>query len=353
MATEEQVQELERILGEITGIDVPGLFNAEARVSNSSFQVRLDLERLIELCNYLKALPISKLPKETAHDIAYSAENIIPAIMSIPERIDGFQTRREETVLGFSDLESKIDYIFQLACPYVSYLAFIAGAYRKHLEEMESMLSETSERLESTEAHANSQREEFDSLIQKAREASVSQKTDFDDLVQEAKSVLAKTAVSEFTALFGLEAKAMDGRAKCWLAATAVLVIISALFAIYFLRFAEPNLESTAGAVDYVSTKILILGLLITATLWCGNVYKAAKHQATVNKFKSNSLRTFQAFVKAADNADVKDAVLMEATRAIFHESSTGYFANDRSGGEKITKISEVLKRNSPDADGD
>ena len=82
-------------------------------------------------------------------------------------------------------------------------------------------------------------------------------------------------------------------------------------------------------------------------------MYKAAKHQSTVNRFKGNSLGTFQAFVDATDNADVKDTVLMEATRAIFHESSTGYIVSDKSGGEKITKISEVLKRNSPTSDGD
>jgi len=85
--------------------------------------------------------------------------------------------------------------------------------------------------------------------------------------------------------------------------------------------------------------------LLITATLWCGNLYKAAKHQAAANKFKGNSLKTFQAFVvNATDDDGIRDAVLIETTRAIFSESATGYITNDNSGTEKSTKIVEVIK---------
>ncbi|QXW30322.1 hypothetical protein KXJ75_03825 [Aeromonas sanarellii] len=138
------------------------------------------------------------------------------------------------------------------------------------------------------------------------------------------------------------EANTMESQALLWLKATSTLAALSLITAIYFL-FATPELLTTASAIQYVSSKILILALLITATLWCGNLYKAAKHQAAANKFKGNSLKTFQAFVNATEDIVVKDAILIETTRAIFSESATGYIGNDNSGSES-TKIVEIVK---------
>ena len=135
----------------------------------------------------------------------------------------------------------------------------------------------------------------------------------------------------------------MESQALLWLKATAALAALSFATAIYFL-FATADLSTTASAIQYVSSKILILALLITATLWCGNLYKAAKHQAAANKFKGNSLKTFQAFVNATEDSAVKDAILVETTRAIFSESATGYIGNEHSGTEKSTKIVEIVK---------
>tara|TARA_B110000908_G_C10141309_1_gene396924 strand:+ start:442 stop:999 length:558 start_codon:yes stop_codon:yes gene_type:complete len=166
---------------------------------------------------------------------------------------------------------------------------------------------------------------------------------EIDKIIQAAREASASVGVAHFTADFDTEATTMETDASNWLKATITLAALSLISAIYFL-FAEPSLSTTASAIQYVSSKILILILLISATLWCGNLYKAAKHQAAANKFKGNSLKTFQAFVNATDDNAIKDAVLVETTRAIFSESATGYIANDNSGTEKSTKIIEVIK---------
>ena len=166
---------------------------------------------------------------------------------------------------------------------------------------------------------------------------------EIDKIIQAAKEASASVGVGHFTADFQTEAETMEGQAKIWLCATVFLGVVALLSAIYFL-FATPDLTTVASAIQYVSSKILILVLLITATLWCGNLFKAAKHQAAANKFKGNSLKTFRAFVKATDDNGIRDAVLVETTRAIFSESATGYIKTDNSGAEKSTKIVEVVK---------
>lgn len=134
----------------------------------------------------------------------------------------------------------------------------------------------------------------------------------------------------------------LESQAKIWLKATIILAATSLVFALYFL-FSNPDVSSVANAIQFISSKILILFLLIMATLWCGNIYKATKHQAAANKFKGNSLKTFQAFVKATDDDSIRDAVLVETTRAIFNETTTGYLNYD-SSTEKSTKVVEVIR---------
>ena len=164
--------------------------------------------------------------------------------------------------------------------------------------------------------------------------------------IQAAREASASAGVAHFTIDFLSEAQNMEKQAKNWLITTIILASASLVFAIYFLN-ANPDLSTTAKVVQYVSSKIFILVLLITATLWCGNLYKAAKHQSAANKFKGNSLKTFQAFVKATDDNAIRDAVLIETTRAIFSESATGYISTDGFSSEKSTKIVEVVKNTS------
>ena len=83
--------------------------------------------------------------------------------------------------------------------------------------------------------------------------------------------------------------------------------------------------------------------VLFTATLWCGKTFKALKHLSTVNRHRALSLQTFQAFSHAASDDPTKDAVLMEATRAIFGSTPTGYL-DAKGGSESDLKIIEIAR---------
>lgn len=73
-------------------------------------------------------------------------------------------------------------------------------------------------------------------------------------------------------------------------------------------------------------------------------IYKALKHQITVNKHRANALKTFQAFVKAASNDNTRDAVLIETTRSIFANSPSGYLDTTDASSDSNTKILEIIK---------
>ena len=98
---------------------------------------------------------------------------------------------------------------------------------------------------------------------------------------------------------------------------------------------------TTPQVVQMFTSKVVILGLLFTATIWCGRLYKAARHQGSINKHRANALRTFQAFTKAASDDAARDAVLMETTKSIFAFTTSGYLENESTpdGGLKIVEV--------------
>lgn len=224
-----------------------------------------------------------------------------------------------------SQVQTQVDQFYKFAHIYVPYLAYQKGEIQNNIEQLTISVSQAKKLLENAEVETKAKSGEIESIIQAAREASAS------------------AGVAHFTADFEQESSTLEVQAKIWLKATVSLAAISLAFALYFL-FSDPDISSVAKAIQFISSKVLILVLLIMATLWCGNMYKATKHQAAANKFKGNSLKTFQAFVKATDDDSVRDAVLVETTRAIFNESATGYLNVDSSTTEKSTKVVEVIR---------
>lgn len=325
MATKEQVEKLLSLFNKITELEIPELIYDKDWGSINFESAKGDLDRLYALCNHFKVLPIDQLPSDIADQIFAEATPINQTVANIRE-----YTIEQSNPSGVrdqyvSEVKANVDRFYKFSHIYVPYLAYQKGEIQSNIKQLTSSVNEAKSLLENSEKDIAIKSDEINKIIQAAREASAS------------------VGVAHFTADFLTEAETMESQALLWLKATAALAALSFATAIYFL-FATADLSTTASAIQYVSSKILILALLITATLWCGNLYKAAKHQAAANKFKGNSLKTFQAFVNATEDSAVKDAILVETTRAIFSESATGYIGNEHSGTEKSTKIVEIVK---------
>jgi hypothetical protein len=106
--------------------------------------------------------------------------------------------------------------------------------------------------------------------------------------------------------------------------------------------FSDPA-SSAIELTQVTTSKVVFLGVLIAATAWCAGIYKANKHQSTVNRHKAHSLKTFRAFVSATDDESVRDAVLIETTRAIFSQGTSGYVTSEP-GSDGTSRVIEILK---------
>ncbi|EGQ8132869.1 hypothetical protein C4C99_RS23490 [Vibrio parahaemolyticus] len=325
MATQQEVDKFLDLVNEITELTIDDLIYDSKWGSINFEKAKADLTRLYALCNHFKVLPLEQLPSDIAQQTVSQGTPIRNTVKNIRE-----YTIEQENPSGVRDqyinlVQTQVDQFYKFSHIYVPYLAYQKGEIQNNIEQLTTSVSQAKILLENAEVETKEKSGEIESIIQAAREASAS------------------AGVAHFTADFEQESSTLESQAKIWLKATVGLAAISLAFALYFL-FSDPDISSVAKAIQFISSKILILVLLIMATLWCGNMYKATKHQAAANKFKGNSLKTFQAFVKATDDDSVRDAVLVETTRAIFNESATGYLNVDSSTTEKSTKVVEVIR---------
>ena len=79
-------------------------------------------------------------------------------------------------------------------------------------------------------------------------------------------------------------------------------------------------------------------------------------HLANVNKHRAVSLQTLQAFHKAAEDPAVKDAVVLEAARAVYENVPSGYIgrqATEQGGNGRMLEVVRGANRAAQAGDGD
>ena len=96
------------------------------------------------------------------------------------------------------------------------------------------------------------------------------------------------------------------------------------------------------GTVQRIITKLVIISIFYFAALWASRNYRSHRHLSVVNKHRQSALSTFETFVKAANDDQTKNAVLLEATHCIFSPAVSGYLGAEEEG--PANRIIEILK---------
>lgn len=222
-----------------------------------------------------------------------------------------------------NQIKSQADQFFTAAHLYIPYLAYQKGDVQRNINELTRSVEEAGQLVDGTKKDIEQRRGEIGDIIVAAREAAAS------------------VGVAHFTADFNAEAETQDLSAEKWLKTTAWLAAATILAALLMVFVPVKPDATTPQVIQLFTSKVVILGLLFTATIWCGRLYKAARHQSAINKHRANALRTFQAFTKAASDDAARNAVLMETTKSIFAITPSGYLENESApdGGLKIVEV--------------
>ena len=169
-------------------------------------------------------------------------------------------------------------------------------------------------------------------------------------IAEEARSVLesiqdiaAEAGVGQQSTVFGDQATNDSSTSEKWLV-RACIAGGGSLIAVCAVIFWPLSAETTSEAVSAFGGRLAILTFFAFVLGFTVRQYTSSKHNETVNLHRANALRTFTTFVGAASDQEMKDAVLLEATRAIFAPQPSGFL---RAGHEteSPSTIIEVIRR--------
>lgn len=284
-----------------------------------------DFKRVFEILAHLSVLPLEYLTDAAVSQI----QSCVTSTAEVLGRIDQFKIEQQTPTQVrdnlVNELHSQADQLYHHASPWVPFLAYQKGDVAKNIESLTTSVSQAQKIVDDAKGTIAARQGEIETIITKAREAS------------------AAAGAAVFTQDFKNEATELATRASRWLKVTAALAVITLLVAI--VMWVTPfDATDTPSVIQRFGGKLAVLVVLFTATLWCARLHNALMHQATVNRHRALSLQTFQAFSQAASDDATKDAVLMEATRAVFGSVPTGFLDGKASGGEGDLKIIEVAK---------
>jgi hypothetical protein len=318
MATQSNVDLLQKGVATILGFDRNRLMKRVDWGTISFEKGEPDFQRIFGIADYLKLLPVEILTDETVNKIVQAIQQCV----SIFNAINTFTLENSGTPASVRDqqlvtLKSVADNLFTQASPWIPFLAYQKGDVSKNIADLNSAATKAAGMIGEAQKEIAEKRKEIDVIIVQAREASVA------------------AGAAVFTEDFSRQADTLEVQTTNWLRVTGILAGGALVASVWFFLLIKTGGDKLEIA-QRITSKIVILGILLTATIWCGRIYKALKHQSSVYRFKALGLQTFRAFSAGTSDLATKDAVLMETTRSIFSAQDSGYIDQSDSGDSDV-----------------
>ena len=284
-----------------------------------------DFKRIFEILAQLSVLPLEYLTDSAISQIQSS----VTTTAEVFSRIDKFnieqQTPTQVRDQLVQELHAQADQLYHHASPWVPFLAYQKGDVAKNIESLTASVSNAKTIVDEAKATITARQGEIETIIAQAREAS------------------AAAGAAVFTQDFKNESKELATRAEKWLKITAVFAAVTLATALV-MWLLPVNGADTPALIQRFGGKLAVLVVLFTSTLWCAKTHNALMHLSTVNRHRALSLQTFQAFSHAASDDSTKNAVLVEATRAVFGSVPTGFLDGKSGSSDGDLKIIEITK---------
>ena len=129
-------------------------------------------------------------------------------------------------------------------------------------------------------------------------------------------------------------------------AAASAIYVISA----YWLWGPDRGLAA-ADVVGELGSRFLILSLLLFGIGFSARNYAAMRHNELVNLHRLDSLTVFDTFTSGARTDQTRDAVLYEATKAVFSPGTTGYERSKAGNPPSASTTREIVRQITDDGE--
>lgn len=97
--------------------------------------------------------------------------------------------------------------------------------------------------------------------------------------------------------------------------------------------------------ISIILIKVFILSAIAVIIGYIVKNLNAQNHLYADNKFKANSLASFQAFLNASDNPEVIDSIIQHVSIAVYSQNVSGYLSKDDSSKSSILDNANSLAK--------
>ena len=308
MATSEMVSALRSELKTVLEYNEVELINRSEWGEINFMTAKADIKDALSLSQDLIYMPLEHLTDRTIKEIHGSIPRVASSLTQINDfsiTSGGSPSDNRDSLC--SQLHEAVDNFRDYTSSQIPYLMYMRGDVGENIDKLQQKISQGQD------------------LYNEANTWIEDKKAEIEKIGIVARLAAASAGVGIFTDEFDREAERLQARSKHWLYSTSGLAVATVVVA--FLSYFWPSVSSDAGISETLRnlvSKAAVVVVLFTGAVWCGRIYRALVHQATVNRHRALSLKTFQAFVEATDDKYVKDAILMAATNSVFSNVPTG-----------------------------
>lgn len=296
-----------------------------------------DIETVFWLAQETQQLPTHILPDS----IVQNTISYLSSIKDTLDQIDGFTISQGDPSSLRDQLEAQfagqLENTMSAIGVWLPVLALRAGEIENWAARMKDASAEATRILQETAEYAESRKTEIQGIAEAARVAA------------------GEAGAAEFTRQFDDESEIGEKRVERWLWPTGIFsaLALALAFMLMFGLLGEVP-KNVWEAVYGLGGRIIAISVLFYAAVWSGRIVLANMHLASVNKHRALSLQTLQAFHKAAEDAAAKDAVVLEAARAVYENVPSGYIGRQSADGIAGTRTLELIRnaRATPSTDG-
>ncbi|MYJ74333.1 MAG: hypothetical protein F4089_04190 [Gammaproteobacteria bacterium] len=270
-----------------------------------------DVRETIYMAKNLLELPVERLDGDLAQEIINKHLGVLGDVigrLNSPSDVEDMD--RETLDKIYKQLEVHTKGFADLIGPSMGSLMVRSGS-----NSLWQIMAET--KAAATEVHTA--RGTINQLASDARDR-------YDDLLETARDLSAKAAIGLHADKFGKQATDLRKRARLWLRSAVGLGIVSFIAALGIYIIVPEIVEATENVRRYVllAGGTAIVAIFFSGAVWCGRIYRALIHQATVYEHRQLSLESFMLFIDGSADSKTKDAVLLAAAHAAYGNVPTG-----------------------------
>lgn len=334
MATESEHQEalskLRELLRELTELDPEENLVRGAALGEASFRPGIPtFERTLNLFRELQSSDLSILPTGVIQQISTRAQTALNQF----EQVQNFTLAQEQNPVAARDhlittIENEYDKHFQVLEPHINYL----------------LVKQTD--FAAIEEQARATIQQLDAYARKEQEKQQAIRQEMEETLRSVQEAAAEAGVGQQSMVFKNQADELEQATTRWLRWTVVFGVAAFIYSVLFfvfVPFAENG--STADIVRATVQRLVTLSLLVFGLGFSARQYSALRHNEVVTRHRQSALQTFETFVRATEDRETKDAVLLEATRSIFAGQPTGYLRHESHRRDSPNTVIEVMRR--------